>query len=447
MYYPYEIQESEENGSDVFSYADQSERVANSSQRSLSDSQARQEMFEDSAGSYSDNEDQYQDVQLIDQSRIVNLQEVKVFLDEVICPICFHIIIDPKICKECDQAFCSNCIERWFQKSVNQQCPCCRKGVNKRNECVYGKVPKVMLNLLSKLMLTCRYSSEGCEEIISYDFREKHENQYCQFQEQTCKNFGCYETMYRKDFEDHQLECKYGIVYCKYCSKDKLRMDIELHLQECDCRPILCEWCQEKFQHIEIDDHIKQCEFKDIICEYCKRIYKQYDMEQHTPINCLKSLYKSSLELSQQKDEKILQLQRQIELLKHTKSMEQSDLNQSTDEILSEKYKQDFEVDVEEVIEEDIQIEDSEQEQFQQNDGCYEKQNNSDQKSENLSDDDNQDQQNTDEQLDFAEIPSIQEIKMRGLFTSFLEKFTDNKFKDLWDWSEDELNQVIDWLK
>ncbi|CAD8130355.1 unnamed protein product [Paramecium sonneborni] len=424
-------------------------------------------LFQDEDLSQDEDEDQFsnrlsllnsesddKEVQFIDQSRIVNLSEVKVFLDEVICPICCHIIVDPKICNQCDQTFCSNCIERWFKKSLNHQCPCCRKSLNKNNEycqnqgIMDGKVPKVILKLLGKLMLTCRYSKEGCEEIISYDFREKHENQYCLYQEKCCENDGCYKTMCLKDFEDHQLECIFGVVQCKYCQEDKLRMDIELHLLQCECRPVLCEWCKEKYQFIDIDKHLKECEFKDIFCECCKKKFKKYDMKFHTPIFCLNNLYMNSLELIQQKDDKIFQLQQQIKLLKQNKPIEQSDLNQSTNEILSEKYKQDFEDEVEEVIEEDIQIEDNDQEEQQQQSDNNEEKSNQDYKSESLSyDNNNQEKHYLDELLDLTELPSIQDIKMRGMYTSFLEKKADIKYKDLWNYSEDEFNQVIDLLK
>ncbi|CAD8070567.1 unnamed protein product [Paramecium primaurelia] len=439
MYYPYAIEESDENISQI---------VSNQDLELDEDEDFIQDSYQSPERTISSNSDNdFKEEQFVDQSRIINLSEVKVFLDEVICPICCHIIIDPKICSECDQTFCGKCILRWFQKSPNHQCPCCRKDLNKKNgyynnqSIMDDKVPKVMLKLLSKLMLTCRYRQDGCEEIISYDFREKHENQYCQYQEQCCDNVGCYETMLRKDFEDHQLECRYGIVQCKYCQEDKLRMDIELHLQQCDCRPILCEWCQEKYQYIEIDEHRDLCEFKNILCEYCNKQYKKYDMKTHTPIFCL-------TQLNKQKDQIILELKKENQQLKQNKPMEQSDLNQSTNEILSEKYKQDFEEEVEEVIEENIQIEDSDQEQSQQYDNNVQDISIQDQKSQTLSDDENQDKQsNTNEKLDIEEIPSIQEIKMRGMYTSFLEKLTDIKFKDLWDYSEDEFNQVIDLLK
>lgn len=39
-------------------------------------------------------------------------------------------------------------------------------------------------------------------------------------------------------------------------------------------------------------------------------------MKSHTPIFCLNNLYKNTLELHKQKDEKILELQKSIELLK-----------------------------------------------------------------------------------------------------------------------------------
>ncbi|CAK76813.1 unnamed protein product (macronuclear) [Paramecium tetraurelia] len=430
MYYPYDFEESEENVSEPVSVSDddvdvyQDELFANHFYHTPSHSIS------------SKNEDEEEEDDVIDQSRIFNYAEVKVFLDEVICPICCQIIVNPRVCKECDQSFCGRCIEKWFQNS-NQQCPCCRKSKISHSNAyqnlgiMEGKVPKVLLKLLSKLLLTCRYSQDGCEEIITYDFREKHENNYCQYQQLDCPNQGCEEIMFRKDLEDHYLECQYGSVQCKYCSEDKLRMEIESHLYECPCRPILCEWCQEKQQAIEFNEHLELCEFKDIFCQYCKKKYKRYDMKIHTPIFCLNNLYENSLELLQQKDERIFELQKQIEYLKSSKLMEQSDLNQSTYEVLSEKYKQDFEEDVEEVIEEDIQIEESDQELEQQLDKANQ----------------NQLSQENYENLDkrFLKegkqaVVEIQPFKNESMSTR------DDQLNNLWYCSDVEINQMIDFF-
>ncbi|CAD8131738.1 unnamed protein product [Paramecium pentaurelia] len=439
MYYPYSIEESEENISgDILN----NEMDLNEDENQIQTYSYYTPSHSVSSQYDDDEEEEY----VIDQSRIFNLAEVKVFLDEVICPICCHIIVAPKICKECDQSFCSRCIEKWFQKSPNQQCPCCRKSQNYKSNFYFnqgimdGKVPKVLLKLLSKLLLTCRYSQEGCEEIITYDFREKHENNYCQYQEQDCPNHGCYETMLRKDLEEHYLECKYGSVQCKYCSQDKLRMDIESHLEECYCRPILCEWCQEEYQAIDFDKHYEQCDCKEIYCRHCGKNYKKHQMEVHTPEFCLQTLYQNCLVLLKQKDQQIAEQQKYIEFLESRKLIEQSDLNQSTNEVLSEKYKQDFEEEVEEIIEEDIQIEESDQEQIEQ----VEKDNKN-----QLSQDENEnlDKKNVEEkQYDFVEIQPIQDIRM-GMYTELLQRLNDTQLKDLWDWQDDEFNTVIDWFK
>ena len=67
------------------------------------------------------------------------------------------------------------------------------------------KIPKLLRSLLAKLLLKCK--NEGCEEVVTYEFREKHESQYCQYTVIECSNDGCELNILRKDHKDHQDEC------------------------------------------------------------------------------------------------------------------------------------------------------------------------------------------------------------------------------------------------
>ena len=45
--------------------------------------------------------------------------------DFFLCNICLNIIINPKMCYECEDFFCSSCIDNYLSKK--KECPTCRK--------------------------------------------------------------------------------------------------------------------------------------------------------------------------------------------------------------------------------------------------------------------------------------------------------------------------------
>ena len=57
----------------------------------------------------------------IDESMIKNIQEYNLIKDEIICEICYGILINPKICQSCESVFCEKCINNW--KNKNNSCP------------------------------------------------------------------------------------------------------------------------------------------------------------------------------------------------------------------------------------------------------------------------------------------------------------------------------------
>ena len=77
--------------------------------------------------------------------------------EEIICPICKNIKVDPVLCSKCQNSFCSQCIEEW--KKNSQLCPF---------KCFASNFisSRIIKSLLSKLTFKCKYN---CKEIIPYD--------------------------------------------------------------------------------------------------------------------------------------------------------------------------------------------------------------------------------------------------------------------------------------
>ncbi|CAF0809666.1 unnamed protein product [Didymodactylos carnosus] len=146
--------------------------------------------------------------------------------DVYLCPICQNILWKPVACKTCENSFCSKCITSWLSKGRGL-CPF---------KCTYRerKCPSILLSLLSKLEVDCRYKSNGCSKIMYYELLEEHEDE-CQYQMKQCK--GCEQSILLKDLVNHEDEC--GMV--------------------------------------------------DVICYKCQTIYKQKEMKYHDQIKCLEN--------------------------------------------------------------------------------------------------------------------------------------------------------------
>lgn len=90
--------------------------------------------------------------------------------EEILCPICHRIFMEPVACSECQSCFCSLCIEAWLEENKNGLCP---------NNChfVLKKAPPLLLKLLNKLKIKCKNFQSGCNEEINYELITKHETE------------------------------------------------------------------------------------------------------------------------------------------------------------------------------------------------------------------------------------------------------------------------------
>ncbi|CAF2819108.1 unnamed protein product [Rotaria sp. Silwood2] len=101
---------------------------------------------------------------------------------ELICSICQNVLWKPVACVTCENAFCGGCIRTWVNKQPKSKQATCPFN------CAFEekRPPPILISLLSKLQIYCAYASNGCEEILSYDALEKHE-QTCQYERTPCQ--------------------------------------------------------------------------------------------------------------------------------------------------------------------------------------------------------------------------------------------------------------------
>ena len=87
--------------------------------------------------------------------------------EELTCSICQSIKVKPVMCTQCQNSFCSSCLDNWNKKST--ECP------YKCNNPQYTKCI-IINNLLSKLNFKCK---NDCGKNIPYDMLENHYESEC----------------------------------------------------------------------------------------------------------------------------------------------------------------------------------------------------------------------------------------------------------------------------
>jgi hypothetical protein len=99
----------------------------------------------------------------IDKKFISNYDEYKLLLDEMICPICLKVLLDPIECNECQAIICENCY--FILKSADKNC------FNEGCKGTYIKANKFVREILNNLNIKCY----GCNtDNIKYGEYLKH---------------------------------------------------------------------------------------------------------------------------------------------------------------------------------------------------------------------------------------------------------------------------------
>jgi len=156
---------------------------------------------------------------------------------ELKCPICYDPFLSPSVCQHCRNTFCRKCVE------TLTRCPVCRGNISLQEP------PRLLLNLLGKLTVTCNVCSK---EVKRGDF-DSHVNQECPIK---C-NWGCDALVTRATLDGHKDVCTYKLITCQAndvgCNFTSPRMSMENHELGCPylvLRPML-QAQQSKIQQLE----------------------------------------------------------------------------------------------------------------------------------------------------------------------------------------------------
>ena len=168
-----------------------------------------------------------------------DIVEGKNYIDILICPICYNILKDPISCnsKEKSHSFCELCILKSLK--INDKCPMCKQTFE------YSTNNKTK-ELLKKLKFKCKYSEEGCKQILNYSYYFRH-LEICTFKE----------TLYECQVEKYNYSKKI-LLKCGYIGTIK---DLIKHFKKCALLKYKCPFCNNNFLLIKIREHFSS---------YCK---------------------------------------------------------------------------------------------------------------------------------------------------------------------------------
>ena len=209
------------------------------------------------------------------------INELKHYLEELLCPICKEILQDP-VQTSCGHSFCIKCLGQ-SQKSRQTRCHVCRQA------CGASKDHKEARRV-NNLQVKCPNHDDGCEWKGTLGDWVQHCDQ-CLYEVIPCPNSaeGCAVKLQRVKIQDHaEMECTERIYECKYCRGHGIFSYVTgFHLTECLCYPIPCpNNCGEtEIPRQVMDNHRKKCPNEVLQCKFadigCTKMVQQRSFHEH----------------------------------------------------------------------------------------------------------------------------------------------------------------------
>jgi len=168
--------------------------------------------------------------------------------EKLICCVCHEL---PKVVMECGccfSIFCKQCVCKL--KDTLNGCPNCGKTTNNFTL----NVP--LQRIVDQQESTCKFTALGCETVIGFSEKEKHEenchfslvecpfecgislisgkleehkDSKCSMRQVECPNTGCDESLPLALLDLHQNECRYVKIRCNQCFKELVKKGLKEH--------------------------------------------------------------------------------------------------------------------------------------------------------------------------------------------------------------------------
>ena len=218
--------------------------------------------------------------------------------EEIICPICLLIPLNPISCSICENIFCKECYNKLGKCSYN-----CTNSSQK-------EIDKILYNMLNKLKFKCY--NEDCKEIVFYRNYLNHIVNDCDFSKYKClfKNCGFIGT--KKECLKHTYKCPLKSEECQYCRNKVYSFKYEKHVIKCGEEKSPCNKCNELVKNKEMENHlVNLCDYSEVICADCYEKMIRKDFKVHNKESCLQNQVNFWKRKCEEKDKKIKELEKE----------------------------------------------------------------------------------------------------------------------------------------
>ena len=187
------------------------------------------------------------------------------------CYSCSELEFNPDVCSNCENLFCSKCIN---SNNLNNPSKC-PKGCENSN---FNKLSLLLLSLINCLEVSC-------VDCLNYSIKKQDKS--------IISTYGLY------DYANHIKICKYRICYCFGCNEAVTLNEIEFHIECCDKIKKECPHCELKFEISQFDFHLLNCN-SNIVCDECGLEVPRKNLKFHSNLEC-KNEIKAKLEKTENK--------------------------------------------------------------------------------------------------------------------------------------------------
>lgn len=174
----------------------------------------------------------------------------------------------------CDQTFPRNAVAfHSFLECPEQKvwCPnigCSEEGLRRlmpahQKECLYQKQP-------------CRYCNHG----VTFGTREIHETNECELRPVPCGCHGCAKMVPFRDRVNHEANCDFRDIECKYCGKI---LPYQEHQAVCEKAPVKCTYCSCEMERQALFSHEQACPCFPLECTFpdCSTMVERQFFNEH----------------------------------------------------------------------------------------------------------------------------------------------------------------------
>ena len=245
---------------------------------------------------------------------------LKSTIEQIICPICNDIPLNPISCQTCGNIFCTNCI-----KNLNK----CPFKCNNNHQFRLKKIDRILQNVINTFKFKCLFNKMGCKEEILYcDYYHHITN--CDYGDYYCTTENCNFHNTKKNCIFHAKQCGLKIDKCKFCKDFMEKYKLFEHEKKCANVVDECEKCNKKIIRMNIKNHIEnECDEAIVECKECYKKMKRKEMKNHDKTDCLENqvLYWKFNNI--EKNKMIMQLERKVSDLNFDLEVSQRNLNRN----------------------------------------------------------------------------------------------------------------------